>query len=162
MFDALHTVGQVKSEYRRLAKLHHPDLGGDTATMQRVNAAYHTRLDRLNGQVSTGSDGKEHTYYYNQAREQAVMDKIAELLSLRLTDITIELIGVWVWVSGDTRPVKESLKSAGMLWHSKRSRWYWRQKAQYRRKYRAVPFSQVRAAYGSTVFDQESASVPAV
>jgi len=30
----------VKAAYRTLATLHHPDRGGDTATMQRVNAAY--------------------------------------------------------------------------------------------------------------------------
>ena len=33
----------VDAAYRCLARLHHPDLGGDTATMQGINAAY----DRL-------------------------------------------------------------------------------------------------------------------
>ena len=36
--DADHLV--VKAAYHALAKRHHPDQGGDTATMQRVNAAY--------------------------------------------------------------------------------------------------------------------------
>ena len=36
--DADHLV--VKAAFHALAKLHHPDLGGDTATMQRVNVAY--------------------------------------------------------------------------------------------------------------------------
>lgn len=30
----------VKAAYRALAQIHHPDVGGDTAQMQRVNAAY--------------------------------------------------------------------------------------------------------------------------
>jgi hypothetical protein len=30
----------VAAAYRALAKLHHPDAGGDTATMQRINTAY--------------------------------------------------------------------------------------------------------------------------
>ncbi len=30
----------VKAAYRCLATLHHPDKGGDTATMQAINAAY--------------------------------------------------------------------------------------------------------------------------
>ena len=38
-FDQLSTVAQIKTEYRRLCFLHHPDIGGDTATMQQVNAA---------------------------------------------------------------------------------------------------------------------------
>ena len=36
--DADHLV--VKAAFHALAKRHHPDQGGDTATMQRVNAAY--------------------------------------------------------------------------------------------------------------------------
>lgn len=30
----------VKAAYRALAQLNHPDLGGDTSAMQRINAAY--------------------------------------------------------------------------------------------------------------------------
>ena len=35
---------EIKNEYRRLAKLHHPDLGGDTATMQEINLQYESAL----------------------------------------------------------------------------------------------------------------------
>ena len=31
----------VKAVYKALSKLEHPDRGGDTAQMQRINAAYH-------------------------------------------------------------------------------------------------------------------------
>ena len=151
-FEGLGTVGEVKSEYRRLAKLHHPDIGGVTAVMQAINAAYHAKLENLNGQTTTGSDGKEHTYHYNQAVEQEVMDKVAELLALRL-DVEIEIIGTWVWVSGDTRPVKAQLKEAGLRWHSKRVMWYWR-RFTYRRKYSGMDFDEMRRAYGSTKFER--------
>lgn len=30
----------IKSAYRKLARLNHPDLGGDVATMQAINIAY--------------------------------------------------------------------------------------------------------------------------
>jgi len=30
----------IKRTYRQLAKLHHPDLGGDAAAFQRLDAAY--------------------------------------------------------------------------------------------------------------------------
>ena len=34
------TLDELKKEYRRLAMIHHPDHGGDTATMQAINAEY--------------------------------------------------------------------------------------------------------------------------
>lgn len=43
IFAACKTLDELKREYKRLAKLHHPDVGGDTATMQQINAEF----DRL-------------------------------------------------------------------------------------------------------------------
>lgn len=39
-FSACYTKEQAKAEYRRLVKIHHPDLGGDVQTMQEINAQY--------------------------------------------------------------------------------------------------------------------------
>lgn len=39
-FTACKTLDELKKEYRRLAMLHHPDVGGDTATMQAINAEF--------------------------------------------------------------------------------------------------------------------------
>ena len=92
-FDHLHTVADIKQEYRRLALLHHPDRpGGDTATMQAINAQYHAALERCDGQTSTGSDGNDHTYTYNADTEAAIMAKIAELIAAgvpRVADVYI-------------------------------------------------------------------------
>jgi hypothetical protein len=34
------SLDEVKKRYKELALLHHPDRGGDTATMQKINAEY--------------------------------------------------------------------------------------------------------------------------
>jgi len=153
-FRGLSTVGDVKSKYRALAKANHPDRGGDTAVMQAINAAYHAALAALDGQENVGSDGKPHVYRYDRDVEQEVMDKVVELLGLRLPGVKIEIIGTWVWVSGDTKPVKELLKAAGLRWHSKRQRWYWR-RFTYRRRYSGASFETLRRMYGSKTFKDD-------
>jgi len=52
------TLDELKKEYRRLASIHHPNVGGDTATMQAINAEYdemhevlRPRGDRAGNQV---------------------------------------------------------------------------------------------------------------
>jgi len=40
-------VEVVRAAYRALATIHHPDKGGDVATMQRINAAYAAATRRL-------------------------------------------------------------------------------------------------------------------
>lgn len=42
-FENIATLDDLKKAYRHLAMIHHPDIGGDTATMQEINAEY----DRL-------------------------------------------------------------------------------------------------------------------
>lgn len=37
-FTNCQTLNDLKAEYRRLALIHHPDLGGDTATSSSVTA----------------------------------------------------------------------------------------------------------------------------
>jgi len=156
-FHNVQTVGEAKSLYRRLAKENHPDLHGPkfTARMQAINDEYHKILASFDGQTSIGSDNKEHTYHYNRDVEQELMDKISELLALKLENVEIELVGTWIWVSGDTKPVKEALKSAGLKWHSKRMRWYWR-KSGYRRRYnKKASFNDLRQMYGSRTFEND-------
>ena len=39
-FTTCRTLEELKKEYRRLCMIHHPDRGGDTATMQAINSEY--------------------------------------------------------------------------------------------------------------------------
>lgn len=161
-FNSLDTVGRVKTEYRKLAKLNHPDLGGVTAVMQAINIAYHAKLASLNGETSVGTDGKEHTYHYRREVEQEVMDKIAELLGLRLPDdVTVELVGTWIWIYGNTKPHKEAFKKLDCRWHSKRGKWYWR-RFTYRRSYSGASFDTLRHMYGSEVYEDSRPNAVAV
>jgi len=73
-------VIEIKFCYRELARQHHPDLGGSLETMKVVNivnAQYHEALKGNNGKEC---DGRKYTY--NSEREQQIMDKVSELLTL--------------------------------------------------------------------------------
>ena len=44
-FQNIHSLADLKKEYRRLALQHHPDKGGDTAIMQWVNTEFGRLFD---------------------------------------------------------------------------------------------------------------------
>lgn len=44
-FQNIHSLADLKKEYRRLALQHHPDKGGDTAVMQQVNIEFEKLYD---------------------------------------------------------------------------------------------------------------------
>ena len=150
-FSRFDSVESIKSEYRRLAMLHHPDRGGDTATMQAINAEYQTALKRCNGQTAKGSDGAEHTYRYNEAVEREVMEALQKILRIKMTAY-VALIGTWIWILGDTKPVKDSLKAIGCMWHAKRMAWYWRPAEQKAYRQSRGNLADIADRYGVRMF----------
>lgn len=136
-FFNLRTVTEIKSRYRELMMKWHPDRHPEadekqkrefTRITQEINEAYHAALASAHGSTEKGDDGRDHTYKYNQAEEQAIMDKIEELIKLHMEGVEIWLIGYWIWVIGETKPYKDLLgrNGAGLSWHSKRQAWYWK------------------------------------
>ena len=132
-FLNLTTVFEIKKKFRELAMQHHPDLGGDNETMRIILEQYHEALAGVDGQSSFDEQGTEHTYHYNEANEAAIAEKIQQLLSLRMKNVEVALVGTWIWVSGDTKPHSKKLgrkKDAdgnpvglGLSWHGKKKMW---------------------------------------
>ena len=151
-FTQSRTVANIKKTYHRLAMQFHPDLGGDTATMQELNAQYLAALQRCDGETITDEQGQKHTYNYRTEREQEIIDFLDKLIGSGALQPDVEcwLIGYWVWVQGNTRPVKDILKAVGCSWHGKRACWYWHP-AQGRTHYNAnASLDDLAAAYGAS------------
>lgn len=146
-FSNLDTVDEIKKVYRSLAFEHHPDRGGDHATMQTINRQYHEALKRCDNQRSRGDAGKEHIYRYDEKLEQSTIEAIYKLIALQMDNVKIALIGTWVWVTGDTKPHKEELKAIGCRWHSQRECWYYTA-TPYKGRYSNSGLSSLAAKYG--------------
>lgn len=158
-FENTITVEAIKALYKALAKQHHPDLGGDTETMKAINAQYLEALKAMNGKESAGSDGKAHQYYYNQEAEQAVMDKLRDLQSLRMPDsIKIALIGTWIWVRGEARPFKEQLKALNCRWSGEKESWYFHSGPYRRSGKKGGSFGSMAMKYGYKEFANQDNS----
>ena len=70
------------------------------------------------------------------------------MLSLNLQGIEIDLIGTWIWITGDTKPVKDQLKEAECKWHGKRGCWYFKIGNYYRRSSKSL--ETLAEKYGCT------------
>lgn len=129
------TLEQVKTEYRALCKKYHPDLhGGDTSEnwvriMQQINAEY--ALASANARYAEepakrAKYGKSAPTATDYADMAAVDERIRQAIEkiITLAGLEIEICGLWVWVGGETKPVKDTLKAAGYMWAAKKEKWY--------------------------------------
>ena len=149
-FENCLTVEAVKTQYRDLAKKHHPDLGGCADTMVLINEQYHEALRRCSGQ-SHEHNGKAYTYRYDAEVEQKLMDVIHAVLAIKSDTVRVLLIGSWVWVTGDTKPIKDQLKLIGLRWHTKRQCWYY-SATPYKGRYSKKGLSSLASRYGVKEF----------
>ncbi|WP_017711144.1 hypothetical protein [Prochlorothrix hollandica] len=143
------TVEEGKALYKNLARQYHPDLGGDLETMKTLNHEYDLFLKKMDGSKSQGTDGKTHAYKYDQELEQELMDVIMALLGLKMADVDITLIGLWVWITGNTKPHRQDLKDLKCRWNSTRKAWYYRPDSLAYRPSSNADLEELAAKYGS-------------
>jgi hypothetical protein len=157
-FSHCEDVAAIKAEYKKLAMRWHPDRpGGSTVLMQEINAAYKKALSFKHGEVTTDDAGKEHTYYYKEATEQAVIDKITEVMQagvLASDDVELWLIGTWLWIKGNTRPHRTTLGREGLKfsWNGAPDRqcWQWHLPTGFRTQKSADGFESIARKYGGS------------
>lgn len=105
----------IKAAYRRACSQYHPDRNpAGLEMMKLINNAYQSLSDYVQGSVKDEP----------QFEAESLSDELnAALNAIIHLGLTIEICGSWIWVSGDTRPHKEILKSAGYRWAPKKLMW---------------------------------------
>ncbi len=146
-FQDCRTLEEVKRKYKELAMLHHPDRGGNTATMQDINNEYESVM-------------KNPFFSFSEQTEQEQQEfiKYPEIIDqvIGLQGIIIELIGNWIWISGNTYPYKSQLKQIGFYFAPKKVMWYYRP-ADYKSSNRSPKtIEYIRLKYGSDVIETKS------
>lgn len=144
-------LDMVRARLRELAMLHHPDRGGDLRTMQDMLNEYHEVLKSFEGtKLKNHATGQEYSYRYDAGKEGALADKLSEVFSLKLQNITVKLVGSWLWVEGATEGQKKVLRGVGLklskdhgrhFWHVGVDRGIFRQKT-------GMQFDDIESRYG--------------
>lgn len=151
-FSNCTTLDALKHEYRRLCKIYHPDLGGDTATMAAINQEYDEAFRRLQSGRTTTAE----THEAEEAPEtfRAVISRL-----VILAGINIEICGSWVWVTGNTYPNREALKAAGLRYSKGKAAWYWKPEGSHSKARRNYSMDEIRQLHGSERIKTRSAAV---
>lgn len=149
-FIDLTSSESIKTRFKELAKKYHPDLGGCVEIMKEINAQYEKVLE---GFYQKG--GKSLTEIEELLKgDVEVRNKLCEVLGY--PNLIVEVCGAWIWVTGETKIVKEVLKSAGFYWASKKEAWYWRRKedASHGGRNRNYSLDEIRLTHGRQVITE--------
>lgn len=128
----------VKTAYRKACSIYHPDRNpAGLEMMKLVNQAYEA-LKEAHGEAKE----TEGTQTYGEDINNA-------LNAIMGLGLDIEICGAWIWLHGDTRPHKDTIKAAGFMWAPKKKLWYFRP-ADYKSRGRGkFSMDEIRASHGS-------------
>jgi hypothetical protein len=148
-FEGISTLDDLKRSYHTWCKQLHPDVGGNDDEMKALNAEYGQMLKRLmSADYSTDAETSELLY----------RDKIAAIA--HLDGLELEIIGKWLWVSGNTYAHREALKHEGFCFAPVKKLWFYRA-LEYATRTRgeARDINDIRTKYGSEKVRQSAARV---
>lgn len=131
----------IKKAYREQANRYHPDKNPSGADMMKlINTAYDVLK---NTQALTVSENTTLAEY------PEILSNVLNAINT-LDGLTIEVCGLWVWVTGNTKIHKATLKEQGFKWANNKSAWFYRPNtAKSRNRYKPWDMEQIRNTYGS-------------
>ena len=148
-FKNIKTLEELRREYRRLIKINHPDNGGSEEIMKEINNEYEELFERL----KSGASPEEKEKKYNVNEDEAIREMINKIINL---NVTIDIIGKWIWISGNTYGVKETLKALGFKWCNDKKVWAWHYGIWIRRKGKKNSLDTIKEKYGCQNIKRQS------
>lgn len=151
------TLEELRKIYRRLVIKYHPDNGGSDETIKEINVEYDMLFQKLKDRYERSESYNHTTDRQKQAYDFAKDQKIREMIFLlsKYQGLVIELCGVWLWVSGDTRRYRKELKALGLHYASQKQCWYIHWDDFVKHGSRPSSMSYIRSKYGSVIIHGE-------
>lgn len=141
----IESLDDLKKLYWNLSKKLHPDTpSGNEAEFKQMQSEYE---ELTNNFLKYGGFAK--TEATNEIKiDEAYMEVVHQAMKLPL--ITIEVVGTWIWISGNTFPVRQDLKSLGFQFAPIKKMWYINTTGTKTKKGNELDMDSIRKKYSST------------
>lgn len=154
-FKDVQTLEQLRKQYKELLKMYHPDnANGSEEITKAINTEYERLFKVLKNRHDTAQDsanGQQSSYadnMYDWENDKALREVLNKIIGFN--GITIEIIGAWLWIGGNTYQHKKELKEYGFKYASKKKMWYYHTEAYRKTSKKKLSIDDIRNYYGTT------------
>lgn len=142
-FKNCKTKEDAKKLYKKLAFKHHPDKGGDVEVMKAINNEFDDFMKNFKEEKDSKKEYEFTATTYRKLIEQLI----------KFDNIVIDIVGCFIWVTGNTYSIKEELKQLGFRYSKNKKSWYvapeeyMKNRVNYKKKY---SMNEIKNKYGCT------------
>lgn len=143
-FKNVTTLEELKKQYKKLAKLYHPDLNNGTTNdiMKQINSEYDELFKRVKD-FHINAEGER----YEKATDETSEEFRNIINSIINFNIDIEIIGTWVWCF-NSYEYRTQLKQLGFKYSANKKAWCWHS-GKYKPRKSKTTLEEIRSKYGS-------------
>lgn len=153
-FSHCTTIEEARAAFRDLCKQHHPDTGGSAeafrAVVEEFQAFQKAAFDQ-GGRAKWGESYEPKADSHDLPDD--TMDKLRAVL--RFPDVSTEILGTWIWCTGETRQYREQFKALAFRWSHGKGAWFYHHGPYRRRGKRGYTLDNIRDLHGQRTFEQE-------
>lgn len=142
------TLAELKANYKTWCLQLHPDLNPDkdtTAEMQELNNAYEAQFKILKDRELKKDKKEREKFSYSEVPEDLI--NIINTL-IKFKGVQIDIVGNWLWLSGNTYPVREEVKNLKFHWSKAKKKWFWNGSDTVKRPFSKMTYQDITEKYG--------------
>lgn len=156
-FSDCKTVEDVKKRYKELARKFHPDLNPNdkeaAVKMKLLNKQYDSIDWSSFNNMQRNSDTN---IKYDDLKDVAEEYRNIIQSLAGCEEINIEVVGSWVWITGNTYKYKDKIKALSFHWASKKHAWYWHSGDTKSRRNSKMTLDEIKEKYGYKSYSMSS------
>lgn len=154
-FKNVKSIQELKKKYKELVMQYHPDLNANntTAIMQEINAEYDMLFAKVKNSF-TNSNGEIYEKENLESIEE-FKDIINKIVTFK--NCKIEIIGNWIWVSGNTKYYKDILKSLKFNWINNKTAWAYHHEKYFKKTRNVYTLEDLRKSFNTVDIENQDA-----
>lgn len=154
-FSLVTTLEELKKEYRKLCFKLHPDRNKDkdtTKEFQEMQNEYEIKFNEVKN-VFRNSKGETYTKENNEVPEE--FEEIINSI-IYMEGVEIDIIGSWIWLSGNTKEYKEQIKELNFKWAKNKCAWYYHTGSYKKKSKKNFNLDELREMFESSKVDKNT------
>jgi curved DNA-binding protein CbpA len=148
------TIEEIRKNFHHFCLQLHPDKGGDPEAFKAMKNEY----DYFSGLLAATEGGRataeNRSARYTAETERVLREAIERFMNI--PGIMIEICGFWLWISRDTFPVHEQIKTVGAKFSGHKKMWYWAATMKAGKVRGIYNMNKIRAKFGSERIESDA------
>jgi len=146
---ASESLDSITKAYKKLLIESHPDHGGTSEKFQAVRKAYKVVLENYKYDKHTKDENTNEWSSERVSIDPELQSKLVELFeNINTEHIDIEILGNWIWITGNTYPIKSDIKKCEFKFSKNKTAWYWHPEGYKKRSKKTFDLSEIAKMHG--------------